>query len=97
MAAGGQAADLLLGNNVLAQVPNLNDFMKGLKILLKPHDDTLEFPHLLRTIEEAQFDQIYHEHFSYFSFSTVDRIFAAHGLRFVRCRGALYSWWVSPN
>jgi hypothetical protein len=77
----GRQADLMCGNNVLAQVPDLNDFVKGIKILLKPQGIvTLEFPHLMRTIEENQFDQIYHEHFSYFSFTTASRIFAAHGL-----------------
>ena len=74
-------ADLLIGNNVLAQVPDLNDFVKGMKILLKPHGViTLEFPHLMKLMKENQFDTIYHEHFSYFSFTTTSRIFAAHGL-----------------
>ena len=74
-------ADLLLGNNVLAHVPNLNDFVSGMKVLLKPQGVlTMEFPHLIRLIDENQFDTIYHEHFSYFSFTTVERIFAAHGL-----------------
>jgi SAM-dependent methyltransferase len=74
-------ADLVVGNNVLAHVPRLNDFVRGLKILLKPQGAmTLEFPHLLRLMAENQFDTIYHEHFSYFSFSAVERIFAAHGL-----------------
>jgi SAM-dependent methyltransferase len=75
-------ADLLLGNNVLAHVPDLNDFVGGMKVLLA--DDgviTMEFPHLLRLIEDNQYDTIYHEHFSYFSFLTVRRVFAAHGLR----------------
>jgi SAM-dependent methyltransferase len=77
----GEAADLILGNNVLAQVPDVNDFVAGLKILLKPGGVvTIEFPHLLRTIDGNQFDQIYHEHFSYFSLYSVERIFAAHGL-----------------
>lgn len=81
LAAGGIRADLLLGNNVLAHVPDLNDFVRGLKILLKPDGViTMEFPHLLRMIEENQFDTIYHEHFSYFSFLTVERVFARHGL-----------------
>lgn len=74
-------ADLLLGNNVLAHVPDLNDFVSGLRELLA--DDgliTMEFPHLMRLMQENQFDTIYHEHFSYFSFSTVSRIFAHHGL-----------------
>lgn len=74
-------ADLILGNNVLAQVPDLNDFVAGLKILLTPSGVvTIEFPHLVRTIEGNQFDQIYHEHFSYFSLYAVERIFAAHQL-----------------
>ncbi len=77
----GFSADLLVGNNVLAHVPGLNDFVRGLKILLKPRGViTMEFPHLLRLIEGKQFDTIYHEHFSYFSFLTVEKIFAAHGL-----------------
>src|SRR5689334_18549439 len=64
MTAAGQSADLLLGNNVLAQVPDLNDFVRGMKLLLKPHGVvTVEFPHLMRTMQGNQFDQIYHEHF----------------------------------
>jgi SAM-dependent methyltransferase len=74
-------ADLLLGNNVLAHVPGLNDFVAGMKTLLKPLGViTMEFPHLYRLMAGNQFDTIYHEHFSYFSLFTVDRIFAAHGL-----------------
>jgi hypothetical protein len=74
-------ADLLLGNNVLAHVPDLNDFVAGMKILLKPEGlITMEFPHLIRLMDENQFDTIYHEHFSYFSFATVEKVFAAHGL-----------------
>jgi SAM-dependent methyltransferase len=74
-------ADLVLGNNVLAHVPDLNDFVAGIKILLKPLGViTMEFPHLMRLMDENQFDTIYHEHFSYFSFSTVEKVFAAHGL-----------------
>lgn len=81
LAAAGQKADLLIGNNVLAHVPDLNDFVKGLKLALKEHGIiTMEFPHLLRLINENQFDTIYHEHFSYFSFLTVEKVFAAHGL-----------------
>ena len=81
LAAEGKRADLLLGNNVLAHVPDLNDFVAGLKILLKPAGVvTMEFPHLLRLIAGNQFDTIYHEHFSYFSFLTVEQVFAAHGL-----------------
>ena len=82
MAEDGTKADLLLGNNVLAQVPDLNDFVKGMKILLKPAGIvTLEFPHLMKLIEENQFDTIYHEHFSYFSFISVESILAFHGLK----------------
>lgn len=74
-------ADLLLGNNVLAHVPDLNDFVAGMKRLLKPSGViTMEFPHLQRLMEQNQFDTIYHEHFSYFSFFTVEQVFAAHGL-----------------
>jgi len=82
LAAEGRSADLVLGNNVLAQVPDLNDFVEGLKILLKPGGVlTLEFPHLLRLMERNEFDTIYHEHFSYFSLLTTLRILEAHGLR----------------
>ena len=81
LVAQGRRADLLLGNNVLAQVPNLNDFVTGMKILLAPTGViTIEFPHLMRLMEENQFDTIYHEHFCYFSFLTAEKIFAAHGL-----------------
>ena len=81
LAAEGKHADLLLGNNVLAHVPDINDFLAGLKRLLKPCGViTMEFPHLMRLMEENQFDTIYHEHFSYFSFLTVERMFTAHGL-----------------
>jgi C-methyltransferase-like protein/putative zinc binding protein/methyltransferase family protein len=81
LAANGRRADLILGNNVLAQVPDLNDFVGGLKILLADSGViTIEFPHLLQTIDGNQFDQIYHEHFSYFSLYAAERIFAAHGL-----------------
>jgi 2-polyprenyl-3-methyl-5-hydroxy-6-metoxy-1,4-benzoquinol methylase len=74
-------ADLLLGNNVLAHVPDINDFVSGMKIMLKPEGIiTMEFPHLMRLVAENQFDTIYHEHFSYLSFTTVGKIFAAHGL-----------------
>jgi SAM-dependent methyltransferase len=79
--SGGTRADLICGANVLAQVPDPNDFVAGLKMLLKPGGIvTIEFPHLLKLIEERQFDTIYHEHFSYFSFRTAERIFAQHGL-----------------
>lgn len=74
-------ANLLLGNNVLAHVPNINDFVSGMKALLAPGGViTMEFPHLLQLIENNQFDTIYHEHFSYLSFVAVNRIFAHHGL-----------------
>ncbi len=82
LAADGCTADLVIGNNVLAQVPDLNDFVEGLKIMLKPDGVlTLEFPHLLRLIELNEFDTIYHEHFSYFSLISTMRIMQAHGLR----------------
>lgn len=75
-------ADLIVANNVLAHVPALNDFVAGLRILLKPSGViTVEFPHLMRLLAENQFDTIYHEHFSYFSFTTVSKVFEAHGLR----------------
>src|SRR5690606_17537855 len=77
----GKQADLIIGNNVLAHVPDVNDLVAGMKILLKPGGRiTMEFPHLLRLMAENQFDTIYHEHFSYFSLFTVEQIFAAHGL-----------------
>jgi len=82
LAMDGKLADLIAGNNVYAHVPDINDFTKGLKAALKPGGTiTLEFPHLMRLIEQAQFDTVYHEHFSYLSLSTVSRIFAAAGLR----------------
>ena len=78
----GTQADLLIGNNVFAHVPALNDFVRGLNVLLKPQGViTLEFPHLMRLMTNNQFDTIYHEHFSYFSFSTVQKIFTKHGLK----------------
>jgi SAM-dependent methyltransferase len=81
LASQGKMADLVIGNNVLAQVPGLNDFVRGMKILLKPGGIiTMEFPHLVRLMAENQFDTIYHEHFSYFSFLAVEKVFAAHGL-----------------
>ncbi len=77
----GKQADLLVGNNVLAHVPDLNDFVEGMKIVLKPRGViTMEFPHLMRLMEENLFDTIYHEHFSYFSLITVEKVFSAHGL-----------------
>jgi SAM-dependent methyltransferase len=79
--ATSSSADLLIGNNVLAHVPDLNDFVAGMKILLKAGGViTMEFPHLMRLVEDRQFDTIYHEHFSYFSFHTARQVFAAHGL-----------------
>lgn len=79
--AQNKAADLLLGNNVLAHVPDINDFVTGLKILLKPNGViTMEFPHVVQLIENTQFDTIYHEHFSYLSFTTVSSIFESKGL-----------------
>ncbi len=81
LVVAGQKAHLLIGNNVLAHVPNLKDFVNGLKLLLNTDGIiTMEFPHLLRLMAENQFDTIYHEHFSYFSFLTVEKIFRAHGL-----------------
>ncbi|MEK6274230.1 MAG: class I SAM-dependent methyltransferase [Actinomycetota bacterium] len=82
LVAEGRRADLLIGNNVLAHVPALNDFVAGMKVLLAADGVvTTEFPHLLRLVEETEFDTIYHEHFSYFSALTLERVFAAHGLR----------------
>jgi len=81
LACRQKKADLLIGNNVLAHVPDINDFVQGLRLALK--DDgviTMEFPHLMRLVERNQFDTIYHEHFSYFSFLTVQKIFEAHDL-----------------
>lgn len=81
LVSSDNAADLLLGNNVLAHVPDINDFVGGLKIALKKNGViTMEFPHLLNLMRYNQFDTIYHEHFSYFSLLTVERIFARHGL-----------------
>lgn len=82
LAADGHQADLIIGNNVYAHVPDINDFTRGLRAALKPGGTiTLEFPHLMRLIEKTQFDTVYHEHFSYLSLQTVCRIFAATGLR----------------
>jgi SAM-dependent methyltransferase len=81
LAAEGKHADLVIGNNVLAHVPGLNDFVEGMKIILKKDGViTMEFPHLMRLVGENQFDTMYHEHFSYFSFTTVEKVFAKHGL-----------------
>lgn len=80
--SAGRTADLLIGNNVLAHVPNLNDFVEGLGTVLAPTGViTIEVPHLLALVRDGQFDTIYHEHFSYFSLLTLLRVFAAHGLR----------------
>lgn len=77
----GRRASLLLGNNVLAHVPDLNDFVQGMKLMLDEQGViTMEFPHLLRLIQENQFDTIYHEHFSYFSFLTAEKVFARYGI-----------------
>ena len=82
LASKGKQADLIIGNNVYAHVPDINDFTKGLKALLKPEGSiTLEFPHLMCLIQQTQFDTIYHEHFSYLSLHTVSSIFASSGLR----------------
>jgi SAM-dependent methyltransferase len=82
LAARGDSADLLAAKNVLAHVPDINDFVAGLAILLKPQGVfSVEFPHLLNMIEQVQFDTIYHEHFTYLSLLAVERIFARHGLR----------------
>jgi SAM-dependent methyltransferase len=81
LVADGRRADLLAANNVMAHVPDLNDFVAGMQIVLKPHGVvTVEVPHLLRLVEENQFDTIYHEHFQYFSFLSAQKVFAAHGL-----------------
>ncbi|QKM64044.1 SAM-dependent methyltransferase [Polynucleobacter tropicus] len=82
LSADGRQADLIVGNNVYAHVPNINDFTCGLKAALRVGGTiTLEFPHLMRLIESSQFDTIYHEHFSYLSLSVVDKIFTSCGLR----------------
>ena len=81
LAKAGRQADLLIGNNVLAHVPDINDFVEGLHILLKPTGVlTMEFPHLLRLMSENQFDTIYHEHYQYLSLLVVEKIFGTHGL-----------------
>jgi SAM-dependent methyltransferase len=82
LASEGRRADLIIGNNVLAHVPRLNDFVAGIATLLKPSGTvTIEFPHLLKLIEHVEFDTIYHEHFSYLSLYAIERVFARHGLR----------------
>jgi 2-polyprenyl-3-methyl-5-hydroxy-6-metoxy-1,4-benzoquinol methylase len=84
LAREGRRADLIVGNNVLAQVPDLNDFVSGMAHLLKPNGViTLEFPHLQRLMEGNQFDTIYHEHFSYFSFTTIKQLASQHGLKLI--------------
>ena len=81
LAAEGRAADLVIGNNVLAQIPDLNDFVAGIPLILKPSGTvTIEFPHVMRLLDENQFDTIYHEHFCYFSLTSAEAIFARHGL-----------------
>ncbi len=82
LAATGKQADLIVGNNVYAHVPDINEFTDGIKVALKPGGTvTLEFPHVMRLIEHTQFDTVYHEHFSYLSLRTVSRIFGKAGLR----------------
>jgi SAM-dependent methyltransferase len=82
LARQGRQADLIIGNNVLAHVPQLNDFVAGIALLLRPNGNvTIEFPHLLELIEQVEFDTIYHEHFSYFSVYAIEQVFARHGLR----------------
>ena len=84
LAGAGRYADLIVGNNVLAQVPELNDFVSGMRRLLKPEGViTLEFPHLARLMAENQFDTIYHEHFSYFSLTTIDTLGKRHGFKLI--------------
>lgn len=82
MVAKGRSADLVIGNNVYAHVPDINDFTKALAAILKPQGVvSLEFPHLMRLVEDCQFDTVYHEHFSYLSLTTVERVFTSAGLR----------------
>lgn len=82
LVAAGRQADLIAANNVLAHVPDINDFVAGFALLLKPHGVAIfEFPHLLRMVRECQFDTAYHEHYSYLSLGSVQRIFAANGLQ----------------
>lgn len=84
LTAEGLKADLIVGNNVLAQVPDLNDFVEGMQLLLKPEGViTLEFPHLQRLVEGNQFDTIYHEHFSYFSVGTIEKLATRHRLKLI--------------
>jgi SAM-dependent methyltransferase len=82
LSSEGRGADLIVGNNVLAHVPQLNDFVAGIAALLQPHGTvTIEFPHLLKLIEHVEFDTIYHEHYSYLSLTAVEHVFSRHGLR----------------
>jgi SAM-dependent methyltransferase len=82
LAAEGRQADLIIGNNVLAHVPRLNDFIAGIAVLLKPTGTvTIEFPHLLTLIEQVAFDTIYHEHYSYISLVAIEQVLGRHGLR----------------
>jgi SAM-dependent methyltransferase len=82
LAASGRQADLIIGNNVLAHVPLLNDFIAGIRVLLKPQGSvTIEFPHLLTLIEQVAFDTIYHEHYSYISLYAIEQVFGRHGLK----------------
>ena len=98
LAAEGRSADLVLGNNVLAQVPDLNDFVEGFKILLKPEGVlTLEFPHLLRLIERNEFDTIYHEHFSYFSIAHDDAYLGGARAEGLRCRRTVNTWGIPSS
>jgi hypothetical protein len=93
LAGEGKQADLIAGANVLAQVPDVNDFVKGFKILLKSRGVlTIEFPHLMRLIDENQFDTIYHEHFSYFSFLAAERDLRRSWHHPLRRRGDTHAW-----
>ena len=88
LASEGRAADLIVGNNVLAHVPQLNDFVAGIAALLKPRGTaTIEFPHLLKLIEHVEFDTIYHEHYSYLSLTAIEHVFSTARLAYLRCRG----------
>ena len=93
LAAEGRRPDLIVGNNVLAHVPDLRDFVRGLQTLLADGGViTMEFPHLQKLVELNQFDTIYHEHFSYFSMTAVADVFERQGLRIIRCRGTADAW-----
>ena len=82
LARQGRQADLIIGNNVLAHVPQLNDFVAGIALLLRENGNiTIEFPHLLELVKHVEFDTIYHEHFSYFSVYAIEQVFSRHGLR----------------